>query len=125
MANRYFNQFVLTQDKRQVIISGIISLNSSAAVTGDNFNSLVTSVAKSGTGEYTITLADKYQELKSLNVSYEGAGDIVPRIKSTDVSGAKTLIVETFDLSGAAVADVAVASKLHINIVLKDSTVSN
>jgi hypothetical protein len=125
MANRYFNQFVLTQDKRQVIISGIINLSSAAAVTSENFNSLVASVTKSGTGEYTITLTDKYQELKSFNVSYEGLGDTVLRIKSTDVSSAKTLIFETFDLSGAAVADVSVVSKIHVNIVLKDSSVSN
>ena len=124
MANRYFNQFILTQDKRQVLISGIISLNSSAAVTGNNFNSLVASVTKSGTGEYTITLQDKYVELKSLNVTFEGTGDIVPRVKSTDVAGAKTLVVQTWDISSAAVANVSAASKLHINIVLKDSTVS-
>ena len=92
MADRYFRQFVLTQDARQVIIAGQITLNSSAAVTANSFNNLVSSVAKSGTGEYTITLADKYVELKSAQISYEGAGDVVLRVKSTDVSSAKTII---------------------------------
>jgi len=111
-------------DKRQVILAGIVSLNSSAAVTSHNFNSLVASVTKTATGEYTITLADKYQSLKALNISFEGTQDIVARIKSTDVSSAKTIVVETWDISSAAVANVTSASKLHISAILKDSTVA-
>lgn len=124
MANRYFQQFVLTLDKRQVVMAGQISLSAAAAVTGHTFNKLVSSVAKTATGEYTITLADKYVELKCLQITFEGVGDIVLKVKSTDVTNNKTLVVNTWDISSAAIADVSAASKIHVFAVFKDSTVA-
>jgi hypothetical protein len=119
MANRYFKQFVLTPVNRQVHLAGIISLSNSAAVTASNIP--LASVAKSGTGEYTITLQDPYVELRSLNVSALSTQDITVRIKSHNVSSARTLVIET--LVAGVVADVSAAAELHVSIILKDSSV--
>jgi hypothetical protein len=121
MANRFLRQFVLSQDPKQVLIAGNISLSAAAAVSSSSFNSLVSSVAKSATGTYTITLSDKYQLLRSCNVSFEGTDATISAfISSTDVSGAKTIVIKTA-LAGV-VADVTSATKLHVSLVLKDST---
>lgn len=121
MANRYFREKVLTGDARQVQIAGLINLSSAAAVSSHTFNHLVSSVAKTATGTYTITLSDKYVELKSVTVSFEGASATVrPLVASTDVTSTKTIVLKTSD--GTSIADVAAACKIHVNIVLKDSS---
>lgn len=122
MANRYLRQFVLSQDPKQVLISGNVSLSAAAAVSSSSFPSLVASVVKSATGTYTITLSDKYVSLRSCNVSVETADPTISAIiASTDVSSAKTIVLKTV-VSGA-VADITAAAKLHVSLVLKDSTV--
>lgn len=104
---------------RQVHLAGIISLNSSAAVTASSIP--LASAAKTGTGEYTITLQDPYVELRSLNVSALSSEDITVRIKSHSVSSARTLVIET--LIAGVVDDVSAAAELHVSIILKDSSV--
>jgi len=121
MANRYFREKVLTGDARQVQIAGSISLSSAAAVAATNFNHLVASVAKTATGEYTITLTDKYVALRSVTLTLESS-DVTTAltVKSADVTSAKTIVINTS--TAGSVADVDTASKIHVNIVLKDST---
>lgn len=54
----------------------------------------VATFARTGTGEYTITLQDKYQRLMSaqLTVLAATAVDLVAQLKSEDVAGAKTIV---------------------------------
>lgn len=120
MANRYFRQFALVKDPRTIFLSGQISLNSSAAVTGNTID-FCQSVTKSGTGEYTIVLQDKYVIDKCVQVSFEGASLCTPKIKSVDLS-TKTIIVET--MVAGALANITAAGSIHILVVAKDSTVS-
>lgn len=119
MANRYFKQFMLTPVNRQIHLAGIISLSAAAAVNSSTIP--MASVAKTATGEYTITLDDKYVQLRSLNVSALSSEDITVRIKSHSVSSAKTLVIET--LVAGVVADVSAVAELHVSIILKDSSV--
>jgi hypothetical protein len=123
MASRYLNQFVLTQRKGVVQIAGTISLSAAAAVSSSDLTSLVSSVTKTGTGEYTIALADKWVGLISVTASLESsvATDSV-QVKSADPVTAKTIVVRT--ITSGAYADVAVASKLHLSIQLKNSSVT-
>ncbi len=121
MANRYLRQFVLTQDPKQVLISGNISLSSAAAVSSTDFNSLVSSVIKSGTGTYTLTLADKYQKLRACHLDIQCSDLAVSVVCSADdVSSAKTITIKTVDAGAAA--DVTAAAKIFVTLVLKDST---
>ena len=119
MANRRFKQFVLTQDARQVLIAGQINLSAAAAVTSFDIP-LVASVTKSDTGEYTITLQDKYVKLRSCQLTYQGTEDLVPRVQATDVSSAKTIVIETAEAGVAT--DATAACVVHLTLILKDSS---
>lgn len=121
MANRYLRQFLQSQRSSHVFESGTISLSSAAAVTASDFTSLVASVAKTATGEYTITLADKWVGLLCVNATLEGgqAGTFA-KVKSADPTSAKTVVINTSDATGPA--DVSAAAKLHVSIQLKNST---
>jgi hypothetical protein len=121
MSSRYFKQFTLTPDVRSIRLAGTISLNSSAAVTGFDIP-FVESVEKTGTGEYTITLQDRYVTLRSVQLSVMGADAAVSaKPVSEDVNGAKTIVINTVDTGAAA--DVTVAATILIDVALKDSSV--
>lgn len=120
MANRYFRQFLLSQDARAINLAGSISLSAAAAVSSSDFNDLVESVTKSGTGEYTILLKDKYVSLKACNLTPMSSEDLTLRIKSHDVQSAKTIVLETL-VAGTA-ADVSATAQIFVNIMFKDST---
>jgi hypothetical protein len=122
MANRWLNQFLLSQRKGHVTEAGTITLSSAAAVSSSDFTSLVRSVTKTATGEYTITLADKWVSLLNVQVSFEGTELKVLKVKSADPVSAKTIVVQTVDIGGVVVQDVSSASKLHVTISLKNST---
>jgi hypothetical protein len=119
MASRYFKQFVLTPTNRQVMLSGVVKLSAAAAV--DSATIPYASVTKTDTGEYTITLDDKYVELRSAQLTMQTSEDVQARLASNDVSSAKTLVVETATAGSAA--DVTAAAEIHVTLILKDSSV--
>ena len=120
MANRYFNQFCLTPTKRHVKLEGTVSLNASAAVVSSTIP--FATVAKTGTGEYTITLNDKYVELRACTMSMLTTEDLVARIASHDVSSAKTIVIET--ATAASAADATAVAEIHVSLAFRDSSVS-
>ena len=121
MANRYLNQFILSPRKGMVQEVGTISLSAAAAVSSQSFSSLIASVAKSATGEYTITLADKWVGHFGVQVSVESSLNTVSAvIKSVDAASAKTVVIKTV-IAGVP-ADVSAASVLHVSLTLKNST---
>lgn len=118
--NRFFNQFVLTLDKRQVLVPGTVSLSSAAAVTQKNFSDLVEDVVKTATGTYEIRMRDSAQTLRSCQLTFEGAATDVQIKLSSVSSDNKVFTVQT--VVAGSVADVAAACKIHVSITLKDST---
>ena len=121
MANRFLNQFVLNPRKGMVQEAGTISLDATGAVSTHGFSSLISSVTKSATGTYTITLADKWVGHFAVQVSVESTlATVVPVISSVDAASAKTVVIKTA-VSGA-IADVSAASKLHVTLILRNST---
>jgi len=121
MANRYFKQFQLTPQGRQISLAGQISLAANASVTSHDIP-LVESVVKSDTGEYTITLQDKYVASMAINLTLESAEeDVAVRITSQDVSSSKEIVIRT-EVAGVT-ADVSSAAKIHVSLVLRDSSV--
>lgn len=119
MADRYFNQFLLTPTKRQVMLTGVISLSSAAAVTGETLP--FATVAKTGTGTYTITLNDTYQQMRSCQLTMLTTEDALARIKSHAVSSTKTVVIET--VTAGTVADVTAVAEVHVTLLFKDSSV--
>jgi len=91
MANRWFNQFLTTPAKGIVIVKAQIAFAATAAPTLVAWNPStrtyaaaptggthgVTSVARNGTGDYTIVLQDTYQRLAGFFVSFIGSANAV------------------------------------------------
>jgi hypothetical protein len=121
MANRYLSQFASSIRKGLVIEGGTIQLSAAAAVTGHTFSSLISSVVKSGTGTYTITLADKWVGHISVQATPESSlASLDLFIGSVDVVSAKQIVIKT--AVSNVLADVTAASNLHILLLLKNST---
>ncbi len=82
------------------------------------------SVVQSGVGEYTVTLAESYNAVMSvqLQVLAATAVDLVPQIKSVDVVSAKTIVFRL--LAGATATDPSAALTVYIAVLLRNSSVS-
>ena len=121
MANRTFND-VQALNKFGKIIAGVFEIAAGGAVSGVNIGKGFT-VAKSGTGEYTVTLADKYNGLISGQVQVEAAVnvDLVGQITSHDVAAASPNIVISL-LAAAVATDPAAVTKVHFFLFLTNSS---
>lgn len=121
MANRLFFQFLYSFTKMLTSLHGIIELDSSGDIVSSSIRGAT--VAKTGTGEYTVTFADKYHALMWCGLTVEAATpvDLVPQILSTDVAGDKTIVFSL--LAGATPTDPAAACKVHFNSFLRNSSV--
>jgi hypothetical protein len=102
-------------------IHGIIDIAADASVAGSSIKGAT--VAKSGTGEYTVTLADKFNALMDVQLTVEAATpvDLVPQILSTDVSGTKEIVFSL--LTGATPTDPSAVCKVHFKAFLRNSSV--
>lgn len=121
MANRTFNP-PRALEKELVTLVGKVAIGSDASVgakVGRGF-----SIAKTATGEYTVTLQDKYMQLLGASFSVEGSGTIVvlPELKSEAVASG-SLIIKTTTKSTGVTADTAVAFTLRITLHLRNSSV--
>lgn len=92
-------------------------------VASNTFGSLVSSAARTGVGEYTVTLAQPYNSENCINFQLMAATavDLVPQLKSVDVVTAKTIVVRL--LAGATATEVAAAATLYMNAVLNASSI--
>lgn len=122
MANSYYQQFLYSKTKMLTAIQGIVSIAANAAVSSESI--IGATVARTGTGEYTITLSDKYNAMVACHLTMEAATavDLVPQVKSTDVSGAKTIVVNLN--AGATPTDPSAVCKLHVSIFMRNSSVA-
>lgn len=122
MASRNFKEKILNLETGFVLLAGKIAIASDASVsstTGQGFT-----VAKTGTGAYTITLSDAYTSVISLsaNVLAATAVDLVPQFVSADpTSAAKTVVIKL--LAAATATNPSAACELHFQLMLKNSSV--
>lgn len=124
MANRNFAPVQGSIERGVVVLAGILDIHSDASVLSTSFFAGGT-FTKSGTGEYTLTLTDKYNELLACSLTVEAATavDLVPQIDNHDVSSAKTIV---FNLNAAATpTNPSAVCKVHVLLVLKNSSVSS
>ena len=103
-------------------IEGYIGLTAAAAIDSDNTLLNAATVAKTGTGEYTITLNRKYQALYNCLLTFESDTDvdISLQVDSIDVAGqtaAKTVVIKT--LVGAVPTDVTNASRIFLYLAVR------
>ncbi len=122
--NKYLrSQFVYSTYGKPVLIAGKLSIAANAAVSSNTLGSLVSTAARTGAGEYTITLSDTYNAAQSVDYQLLAATavDLVPQIKSIDVVTAKTIVIRL--LAGATATDPSAVCSLYLNIVLNASSV--
>lgn len=116
------------------VTSGATAVSSALAATAlaggsDGTSSFamngVATVVLTGVGEYTFTLSDKYSALESVDFTLLAATavDLVPQVKSVDVTSAKTIVVRL--LAAATPTDVSAAAVLYMALRLRNSSVSN
>lgn len=119
---RRFQQFLFSLVRKLTCLSGQISIASDATVSSNTIQGAA-SVARTGTGEYTITLSDGYVALLACNLTAQAATavDLVPQIKSNDVVSAKTVVFRM--LAGATATDPSAACVVHVRLLMRDSSV--
>lgn len=121
MANRNFEQYSYSLIKKKVDIAGYAVLSSAGAVSSQVI--MGGAFAKSGTGEYTLTLEDKYNELLFAKAELaENVEDIKAVVSASDVSGTKVITIKLVNNTGAGT-DVTAAAKLYVHLILKNSGV--
>ena len=106
-------------NKNTLTIEGNIDLNASAAVLATTDIAGAT-VAKTGTGEYTITLGKGYKSEVNcqLTVKSDTDADVVAQIDSIDVTAStKTVVIKT--MVGAVPTDVSGATTVYFMLVVK------
>lgn len=124
--NRFYNQFYYSLEKGKCSLYGNAEIGASGATTISAVKSKgIASITRGGSaGLYTVTLQDKYVDLFMLHASFIKSSDpgvAYVYIVSQDVAGAKTVVFQCADASGAAV-DPASGSTMMIELVLKTST---
>lgn len=121
MANRTFNRRqALEKEIKDLYVK--VNIGSSGAPTiATGYG--ISSVVRNSTGNYTITLADKYNHLRFFDVIHlaSSAQDLNSQIISEDVDVAKTINFVT--LTGASATDPASGSVLLIKIEVKNTSV--
>lgn len=120
MASRNFHRTQALEPEVKTLFA-TVTIGSSGAVTS-TVSAGVSSVAKSATGRYTVTLQDKYVRLLHVSVTHlnSTSEDLQWQVTAEDVDVAKTVALA----SHVAGADTNPASgtKLLIRIDLKNTT---
>src|SRR5689334_5391449 len=99
-----------------VNVPGSFAPNGSSALDATKVNGKGFSVAYTSTGLYTITFEDAYPFLVSATASLQLATDADQLVKvGTYTAASKTLVVTAWDISSAAVADIAANANNRIN----------
>lgn len=107
---------------------GVFSLSAAAAVVAGSSVGLGWSVAKSGTGLYTVTFQDNFYACLAVTATIEATGTnaIWARINSftlgSSTTGA-TIVIGTVNGSGA-LADTAAAAKIHFHAFWRNSSIA-
>lgn len=119
MANRNFD-FIQALGKGVKVISGSFAPNGSSAVASTSVKGKGFSVARTSQGLFTITLQDAYVALLAADASLQlaSADDKFLQIGAVDVVSAKTVQIRVWDVSDAALADVAANAGNRINFTL-------
>lgn len=128
MANRNFVR-PRCLDRELIIIAGSFAPNGSSAVASSSVKGQGFSVAYTTTGQFTITLQDTYYSLVSATASLQlsSADDKVLQWGAIDVTSAKTLVLNVWDISAAALADVSAnaANRINFTLMLKNTSITN
>lgn len=122
MANRSFQPTQALQRELK-FLAGKLNLSAAAAVSSVSGD--IASASKTGTGAYTLNLADAYKSIQNVQIQIQSATvqDVQVQVVAID-SVAKTITIKTvvIDADGAvAAADIGAAATLHILVIAKNA----
>jgi hypothetical protein len=129
MANRRFKQFPLSLESNIVKLYGSMVIGSSGAISSSDCKGFSIAKTSGETGRYTVTLNDKYNELKSVQVSSIGPADaaltdasgIIASLRNDAVSSSKSFDIQFSSNVDLADANPSSGIKVLIEITLKNS----
>jgi hypothetical protein len=129
MSNRRFKQFQLSLESQIVSLFGEVTIGASGAIDSQSCKGFSVAKTDSETGRYTVTLQDKYKELKMCNVVSVGPADAALTDASGILASLRNVAVDsaaTFDVQMSSNVDLADANPssgivLKFQIVLKNS----
>jgi hypothetical protein len=112
--------FLRGLNRDTIVIAGSFAPNGSGTVASSSNKGKGWSVARTSTGLFTITLADKFYELVSFTATLQlaSADDKLAQCGTVDLS-AKTAQIRIWDKSAAAVADVSANANNRVNFALE------
>lgn len=121
MASRNFNRKQALEREIKEIYCKLTFGSSGAVTLTEGYG--VASASKTGTGDYLITLQDKYVSLKFVEgILLKSTGeDIRVQLKSEDVNGAKTIAIYT--LTGASATNPSSGAVMYLKFDLKNTDV--
>ena len=127
MANKIFFD-VQSANPEVKIIAGSFAPNGSSAIAATSNEGAGWSVARSGTGQYTVTLDQTYPALISctLTLALNAVNDSILQLGAIDVSSGKTIVINHRDISDAAAADIAANenNRVHFCLVLRNTSLT-
>lgn len=125
MANRTFHDVKAQHSNVRLIVGSFRPNGSSAVATTAGIGY---SVVRTSAGLFTVTLTDSYPGLLSGHCSLQLAagGDQIVQFGEIDVVTAKTVQIRVWDISDAAVADIASNANnwIHFTLCLKNTSMS-
>tara|TARA_R100000656_G_scaffold58802_1_gene45816 strand:- start:238 stop:618 length:381 start_codon:yes stop_codon:yes gene_type:complete len=108
------------------IVCGSFLPNGSSAVDNDSNTGTGWTVARGGTGSFTVTLTDKYPALLSgqCSLALNAAADSKVQFGAIDVASAKTVIINV--ITTASAADIAsnANNRIHFCLFLRNSSLT-
>ncbi len=125
MASRVFRD-VQALNPELKIVAGSFTTNSSSSPDSANNTGKGWSVARTGTGELTVTLEDTYGGLISAQCSLalNAAADSKVQFGAIDVTSAKTVVIRT--ITGTSAADIAANAnnRVHFALFLRNTDIT-
>lgn len=122
MADRHFYPSEGNYDPRLVRLAGSVTFGSASAISSQDFTG--GTFTSNGAGDFTLTLTDVFNSIKSVNVTYNvnssTAVDLVPQVYSVSASG-KTVKFKL--LAGSTATAPGSGAVAYLNVVCKNSGV--
>lgn len=102
---------------------GYVDIAADASVSTSNHP--LGTFTKTGTGEYTLTLADKYKSFLGVNCQLRAATpvDLVPQVKSETAGSSTNTVVVNLN-AGATPTNPAAVCRLYVRVALKNTDVT-
>jgi len=124
MASRVFRN-VQALNPELKIVTGSFTTNGSSDPDSDNNTGKGWSVARTGTGELTVTLEDTYPALLSGNctLALNAAGDSQVQFGAIDVVTAKTIVIRTITAGSAANIAANANNRVHFTLCLRNTDI--